>query len=615
MNFPSTLVEPTNGSSPGSPSVGMSRHGETDRKSPRPPTVSLIIPDDELMKVAQIRQLFRSAKAKRQTLTAKWKRNRRMLVNRYWVSGRPSWMPAPQVPEIWPIVDSIVGWQTDQKIKHVIAPAALPNSVTLPFFQGMAQDLGAVMDSTFHVNCEQEEIAKMLTDAQIYGIGYLKTYWDQRLAGGMGDSFTGRLDPNSLYVDPFATNEHDANYFIEAREMSVQSLDRQWPGTRELFKGGGGWTENVDRALTQLDSEMSAGEQRANPSAISPSTRPPGGRPGQGVQRASNFYLEDAPVTVFECWIREHIIYKGALGETRVQDAWRMIVVAGNRIISDVPATDIWEHGLHPYSRYVPNDIGEFYGISMVEMLIPTQESINRILAAMQHNVELAGNPSLMEPENANTQRQNWSNRPGERRTFTGPTAPEWMKPPQLYPAMPELLRYMLQRMEAVSGLSAITKGGTPGGRNAQGVIDAMQEAAFVRIRKQMRSLESTLRDSGYKKASLIVQNYTKQRLLAIIGPDGAQSVAYLKPRHFYVPSSNGDIPLKFQLLIDAGSGRHTSRKVREERDIMLFRLGAIDERALLETFDFPNYEEVAQRVQKLKAVGAMQPPGQRADR
>lgn len=620
-NFPTTLVEPA-AQRPGSPFAppnspgGSSRHGQTDRVSPRFPNVSMVVPDNEAMRVAQMRQLFRAAKAKRSGLTQKWKRNRRMLVNRYWVSGRPAWMPTPQVPEIWPIIDSIVGWQTDQKIKYVISPAALPNSATTPFFLKLSGDLSAVMDSTFHVNCEQEEIAKMLFDSQVYGIGYLKTYWDQRLAGGLGDSYTGRLDPNSIYVDPFANSFDDANYIFEAREVSAQTLDRQFPGSRHLFQGGGGWVEQVDRALTQLDSTMTGGEQRANPGAISPSNRPPGGRPGQGVQSGGGYNLEDTPITLFECWVRDHKVYKGAVGEDRVMDAWRLIVIAGNRILLDVPASDISDHGLHPYSRFCPNDIGEFYGLSMVEMLIPTQESINRILAAMQHNIELAGNPSLVETEGGNTQRSNWTNRPGERRTYTNPQAPpKWMDPPTLYPAMPELLRYMLQRMEAVSGLSAVTKGGAPGGRNASSVIDAMQEAAFVRIRRQMRSLETTLRDSGYKKATLIVQNYTEPRLLAIVGKDTGPSFQYLKARHFHIPSTQGDVPLKFQLLIDAGSGRHTSRKMREEENIMLFRLGAIDERALLEALEYPNYELVAQRVQQLKAVGALQPPGQRADR
>lgn len=617
--YPNTLVEPSsreNRAPTTLPGQATTRLGDTDRKSPVGKRINLNLEPDEANLVANIRILFQRARAHRRPLVERWKRNNRMLRNRYWVAGRPQWMPAPQVPEIFPIIDSIVGWQTDQKIKHTIAPAAIPNGVFHPFFSDMGRDLGAVMDSGWHVNNEEQEVSIGLFDAQMYGIAVFKTVWDMTLAGGLGDATIKRLDPFGFYPDPAGTNMNTCNYFIEARDMSVQSLDRQFPGSRLLFKGGGGYVESIDVAPDQMDNERGGSFPKANPGALGEATAPRYGRPG-AVSQVADYNLEDVPVTVFECWFREHTIYKGPSGEDRVLDTWRVIVVAGNRILLNCPATDIWDHGQHPYSRYAPNDIGEFFGISMVELLIPTQESINRLLAAMQHNVELSGNPIWKEHEGTNLQRTPMTNKPGGRYTFNNAMGKDagWAPPPTLHQAMPELLRFMLQRMEAVSGLSAITKGGSPAGRNAQGVIDAMQEAAFVRIRRQMRAFEVTMRDTGYKKASLIIQNYTQQRLLAIIGPDGEENVKYLKARHFYIPSSNGDIPMKFQLLVDAGSGRHTSRKVREDQAIMLFRVGAIDERALLEAMDFPNFKEVADRVAQMKASGALKPPGQRADR
>lgn len=276
------------------------------------------------------------------------------------------------------------------------------------------------------------------------------------------------------------------------------------------------------------------------------------------------------------------------------------------------PADELWRHGQHPYSRYVPYDLGEFWGQSLAEMLASPQESINRLLASMQMNVELTGNPVLVESVRAGLARTQITNKPGTRLTKNEGADLDWLNPPQMHASMPVLMQHYLSRMEAVSGLSAVTKGNQPGGRNAQGVIDSLQESAFVRVRMALRNLEFALRDAGYLKASLIAEYYTTPRNVAILGNDGGRASLWLRPRHFYMPDEEGGEPLKFSMMVNAGSGTHTSRKVREDQAVMLFTLGALDVEGLLEAIEFPNRQEVAMRVNQKMAQGAMEPPGAR---
>lgn len=569
--------------------------------------------EDDARLVNEVRQLFFRARSHRRPLVQRWNKNYRMLRNKYWTDSRPNWMPSPQIPEIFPIVASMVGWMTDQRFRHEVTPAAMPFSPFSNYMKGLGMDLETVMDSTWHVNKEENEITKMLWDANIYGTGILKTVWDETLLHGQGDAISRRIDPYTFYPDPAARGMDDANYFIEARTMSVQELDRRFPGSAKYFADGG-VTENIDEAPTQLDNTSTF--PRANPGAISPATSPRYGMPGSSRIHAT----EITGVTVLEAWLREHELYEAKytdedgkeVTDIRVYDTWRVVVVAGNRVLMNETADDLWHHGSHPYDRYVPHDLGEFWGLSLVEMLSSPQEAINRILSALQHNVELVGNPVFLESTRSGIQRTQLTNKPGTRLTVNDGGKAEWLQPPQVHQMMPELLRYYLQRMEAVSGLSAVTKGGSSGGRQAQGVVDAMQEAAFVRIRMALRNLEFTLRDSGYKKAALICENYTTPRIVAIVGPQGEKTSLAVKGRHFYTPGPNGSTPMKFQLLVNAGSAGHTSRKVREDQAVMLFTLGAIDEDALLEALDFPNRTVVAERVKALKASGMMQPPGAR---
>jgi hypothetical protein len=379
--------------------------------------------------------------------------------------------------------------------------------------------------------------------------------------------------------------------------------------------------DSTDTEPTQIDHMGSNGPPKANPAAISPSTSPRYGSPGAG-----NHSATDIPgVTLFECWIREHHFYDspGATEDDakvkKVFDTWRVIVIAGNHVIMNEPVTNLWKHGKHPYSRIVLWDKSEFWGRSLVNELIPSQVAINRLLASVQQNIELTGNPIWKDASGGLNKRRGMTNKPGERIQINaqdqGMTG--WMVPPPLNQGMMQLIQYHLQRMEAISGLAAITKGGTPGGRPAQAVVDSLQEAAFVRVRQYLRHLEYAMRDAGVKRAGLIVENYTTPRMMAIAGPSGERTSLALKARHFMVTTSKGAVPLEYELAVDAGSRQHTSRGMREDREIQLFTLGAIDDQALLSGINYPNWQQVNKRVEEANAQAAAMgegggPPGAR---
>lgn len=558
---------------------------------------------EELRLTGQVRDLFLRARDKRRPLVTQWNKNYRMLRGKVWTRNRPGWMPSPEVAEIFPLIASFVGWMTDQRPQWNVIPFALPHD---PYAQAMAKlgaDLSTVMQARWEDDDYEAEVEKVIWDSQIYGTGIAKIAWDQTLAYGLGDNTFNRVDPYSFYVDPQANNMTEANYFIEAKTLSLQELDRRWPGAADLFRSG--MEEDVDSAPTQLGQREEM--PMANPGAISPATVPRYSLPGQSRLDTQNY--DDAGVTVFEAWLREH--YQDSKG--RVIDGWRCVVVAGNRVLENDMASEFWGHGSHPYERYVPYDLGEFWGLSLVELLTSPQESLDRILASLQHNVELLGNPPFKEGTRSGLQRQQITNKPGQRLTVNESATAEWLMPPPMHESLPQLLHYFLNRMEAISGLSAITRGGSPGGRNAQGTIDAMQEAAFVRIRMALRNMERFLRRAGAKAASIIAENYTVPRMVAYLGPGGQGSAVALTTEHFYLPGPNGEsMPMKFKLHVDVGSQTQTSREAREAKAITLFGLGALDDLALLEAVQFPNWQQVAERVMTAKAQGLMQPPGAR---
>jgi hypothetical protein len=570
------------------------------------------IPGDKDLRVANlVRQLYGRALMARRPLIQQWKKNYRVLNNRMWAAKAESWMPNPEIAEIWPVIASMTAWMTDQRPTIEVTPSSIPFSDYTDFYQSLASDMNAVLGATFIENALDAEITMALWDVATYGVGYTKTVWEPWLADGLGDTVFRRVDPFTIYPDPNARTVQDLNYIIEAKVMSVADMDRAYPGSRD--KIGGGEIGEHDDSPHKLD--MEGGGKSAGPDIArnlpSHDTHKAAGRSGSGG-------LQDAPmVLVLECWIRDYKTSKGEDGQVIVKDHWRCVVTCGNKVLLDSPAAEINAYGTHPYDKIVLFNTGEWYGPCMVEFLTSPQESINRLMAAIEQNIMLMGNPMLVEGPRSSSRNKRLTNRPGQR-IEANPGEVAWMNPPQMHPQMSmQLISFYQGKIETISGLSAVIKGFSPSGRNSAGVMDSVQDAAFVRIRASLRELERALRGACSKMAANVAEFYTEPRLISLLGPDGDRTNRALKSRHFYVTddSEMGErIPMRFNLLADAGSQLPTSKQARSADAERLYALGAIDVLEVLKAKQWPNFATVAKRIMDQQAAQGQlgQAPGAR---
>jgi hypothetical protein len=146
-------------------------------------------------------------------------------------------------------------------------------------------------------------------------------------------------------------------------------------------------------------------------------------------------------------------------------------------------------------------------------------------------------------------------------------------------------------------------------------VLDSVQEAGFTRIRSHLRGLEWALRAAYDQIAGLIVENYDTPRLLAITGPQGQPSAMALASRHFHVPmlDRNNQVvqhPLRFTIISQIGA--HISQMQERAETIQLFTLGLYDPLQALSKLGVPDAKEIADRIARLTAAQAFQPPGAR---
>lgn len=582
-------------------------------------TTALVSDSDQRL-VNRLRTLFTDARNAKRSRYDSWYRNYRLVNNRVGGKTGAQWQPAPKDSEIYPSIASLKAWMRDQHTTIEAVAACDPNSRYAEFMSQLANDLSIIMQTNWLVLDYAHEIDVMLWDTFMFEAGFLKAVWDQSLDGGMGNAMMRRIDPWALYVNPEATSLDDAEVIIEARRMSFDEAERRWPDTAGKLRSIAADSDGAD-IEDRPTSQGSGGRQSI--SNLGPSS-------GYNVRWASPSNANDMKpkpgIVVYEFWLKENDTNDNDLAEApefserRVNARWRVIVVAADVVLMDEYADELWSHAGHPYERYVWDDIGEFYGISLVDHMAHPQMYTNRLLTALQQNVELTGNPIWVESSQSGLDRVGIPNRPGQRLRLTGPgamqNAPSWVTPPEMSQAAPELVKFWIDRMKNISGMTQATGGDVQmTNRMAQDTLSNMQDASFVRVRNGLANLEATLQRISYKLADLIVDNFTDARFMATIGPTGQNTALALRARHFSQPTDLGAPPFKYAITVQAGASMPTSRTARMQEADQAYIWGIIDRQAWMEAHQYPNWQTVLDRVNKEIQEGTFNPPGQRQRR
>ena len=551
------------------------------------------------------RRLYERARTYRRARLQNWTRNWQLVNNRFGAMVAEPWMPNPRSSEIYPIGSTFVAWLSDQHPSVTFAAAADPAAEqTYDYLQNIATDLSTVYQSTWSSLDYDSQLKLGYWDVFMYGIGIYKTGWDQACDHGLGNISLARIHPWALYVDPKATTFHDCEYIIEARRMSLEEAERRYPGHGVVLdaRSSGG----------ELD-EPPKTETASGPTAPISNAQPPYGGNMMGVTNSqlgsrNRGTISSHEIVVYEFWLKENDEWWDDQNEKHVSARWRVVVISQGEILLDEYAENLWSHKGHPYDRFVFDDVGEFYGISMVDHLAYPQIYINRLLTAYQLNTELTGNPVLLEPENNLTARMAWVAKPGQRVPTKSAAneagKPSWLTPPTMSGDVLQLIDWWKTSMTNVSGLDAMKD--RPTSRTAQGVQNSIQESTFVRIRAGLSNLESTIRSIAMKHADLVIDNYDTPRIVAITGKTGEQTAIALRARHFNTNDTPDLPPFKYAVKVDAGSELPTSLSGRIAREMQLFAMGITDDLAVLQAMRYPHAQQVLARKYMKQQMGQL---------
>ena len=552
----------------------------------------------------RLNDMYQQAVTARRKRTDQWRKNYMLAMNRW---GRSA--DDPRDSEVFPIMRARVGWMTDQEIAFSLSPSTDPFSPFAQMEEKLCEHLEVVLQTNFKVNNWMQQIVMSIWDAGLYGAGIMKAVWDSGLDGGMGNVDLQRVDPWTFYPDPNATSFNDANHFFVKHRWSYEEIERRFPNvSRETLVAA---AESPDRQDEERKPQTENWPKYTNDGIPTNLGQGPVafGAPGQGT---SVKRFGSKGVNVYECWIKENVEMDRDSSdplidspEKVVYNEWRVIFYTGEIVLLDETAKDLWDQDRHPYVRYVDDEMGEFWSTPIVSHLAPCQLALNGVLTMIMANINLISNPVFMDVEGSGINRTPMVNKAGQRLTLKANVAgnqgakPAWLTPPSLPPMVMDSVKFWIERMENISGLTGTSKGNQAQGRQAMSTVQATQEAGFVSIRSSLRNLERSLQELGQILCNLIIVNYDIHRTVAILGEESNTTSLKLAANHFMRPTKDGLAPLKYSLVVDAGSSKPTSRGARIAEIDALKEIGAVDNKTVLQVHQIPHADAIQQRMQE----------------
>lgn len=537
-------------------------------------------PEEQAL-VRFIYRLFDDARKARVDVENIWKENWKMYRGRD-KQKLPKYKKKARLNLCFTIVEAIIPWLTERKPEIVYIPTEVSDTSHVETFQKLVDNLWSRLEL-------QYQLVRLARACMIFGRGFLKVVWNPDDAGGIGEVGVRYVSPFKIYPDPDnqGPDIQDCMYVIESYPLDLGTIRRMFPERGRLVKPDSeisqlypGEFYEPETARHDTDDVVTAGSNWRS----------------KGRLRAR----------VIECWFKDD-----TMDILREQDAdgneitrlvprypgGRVVTVANGVLLADRP--NPFADGKFPYvclDNYdnldedgIETDAGTgFWPLSEVEQLIPIQNALDDVIRRVIDNMALMGNMQWVLDRESNVDPQTLTNQPGLIVRKQKGTEVRREKPPDMPNYIMGLLNLFPQWAETVSGIHDVTQGRRPQGITAAAAIAELQEAGQARIRLKSRNLERMVKNLGEMIKSRIMQFYTEERIVRVIGPEKQVE---------FIPFDARNIQGDFDVMVEAGSSMPVSKAARYNQATELRKMGVIDNQAYLEAIDWPGREKILQRM------------------
>jgi hypothetical protein len=596
--------------------------------------------DQEKKTIKMVEKLFSRARKHRKQYDQNWPNFYKQFRGKQWKEQRPSYRHSEVINMIFQMIQSDVATQMDSRPKIEYIPRE-------PGDFDLAQILTEVADSDWERNNWLMELTESVYDSRFYGSGFPHVGFDPDADLGAGAITLESKDPFYQFPDP---NARDVNkksrYHIEAEPKDVELLKKMYPDKAEFIK------PDLMDLMAQEKMDLGAERFKAHNTDLGPMVD--AGDKDGATGRDQSLYIT--------CYLLddEYEEEKKEDGEPGTEShkveytqklkypQGRKICMASGVLLSDGPIP--FDDKKFPFARLVCYILPrEFWGMGDVEQLESPQKIFNKLVSFSLDVLTLMGNPVWIVDDTSGVDTDNLFNRPGlviEKAPGTEVRREEGV---QLQPFVLQMIDRMKTWFDDISGNNDVTRGASDG-VTAASAINSLQEAAKTRVRQKSRNLDACLQDVGQMYAARAFQFYDAPRVFRItnkagankyfkfhvdnahpvmdpqgnpvVGEDGQPKTSkmaivqdynqpdtkagnpggYAMPRKIPVTDAT-----RFDVKVSTGSSLPAAKADRINMNFKTFEAGAIDEPALLEGIDFPNWQAVWARVEQRRAEKAAQ--------
>lgn len=441
------------------------------------------------------------------------------------------------------------------------------------------EEITDYMQAYFHRRRVRSELRMVLRDALVMGTGCVKIWYDKRL-GAHGDAAVTWQDPFCVFTDPAADRLEDAEFVAILNEYSEGQAKEIFRGTKESpYK-----RINYD---TATKSEVTA-DSRPRREARSADMKP-----------------------LIEVWEVYHDFGR------------KLTIYTGDQQLysGDNPLGERW-----PIVFFEPDpNPRAMYGDADIVQLEDIQNDINLLRLRFNINARLVANPQIAIWGGANVEA---SNEPGHVYKFNETPQDagiERLAGPSLPSDLWNMMEMNREALDIVSGVQNVTRGRREPGVQAGVAIQALQQAGLTRPREISRDIAAAFELVGQILLEVMQANYEEPRLLSYMTQEGVK-VGHVEPDHLSVPGaeggerhgflsrlwrgSGGEVrsPRPLRVVVQTGGDMPLGQAQRADQAVRLSSVqltanSAIDRRALLEELNFPNRQQVADRMEEAEAA------------
>lgn len=581
-----------------------------------------------------VKRMYENAKDARKERDASWVEYWDFYNGKQW-SGTNLKKSPPNVNILRAIVQTILPIMTDTSPSFGMV-ARDPNDYD---FAELFVNVVRVWWSKRHMN---HVLVETLMDSLVTDVGILKVVWNPDLDDGRGDVEVTVRDPKHVYV-PRTAIDFDRNcpYVIDEFFLSRGKLTLQFPDHKEAIEKCP--TYNV------LNEDASDKDMRVR--VVSPTDRDLSAPDNK--DSGADTLSANQDLRVWEVWLDDDTVIEEEEINQDTEEAetvqkkkyphGRMITMLPEAPKPDAIVQDVanpYRDGEKPFARFIDTLIPRsFYGDGEIGPVMDTQKMLNKTFKTIFDWANMMSNPCWIIDNNSGVDPDMITNAVGQIIVKNPQTVVARQDAPGIPPQMFELYHTLMQLADTQSGVHDVTQGRKPAGVTAAQAIETLQEAAQTRIRLKERNLLVSLTRLGRLVVSRMMQYYTEPRIIEMTGRDESEGVwpSYVK---FFVDQGGeeGDIrysPVtqkieydegqekyvegdakaglpslgEFELEVTTGSSMPYLKEQRSSQAMQLFGMQAIDQKALLDVLEFPEKDQVINRMKQEGEAAAEQAP------